>query len=262
MFARRWLKNPLWTLLLATCALQFGCGEPVPDLTQAKKCLAEARWTAAVEHLDEALRISPNSGGALILRGQAMIKLRKYSQAVEDLRRGHSLAPSPDSLKSLAEAELAAEHFAEAEALLTPTADQSADLLLLRGTARFELERTDDAIADLRKATELNSDLHEAWRCLGLVYVKKGDYRQADDCLSQSIALQGNNPLAFWLRSLARSKLGNSGGAEADRTTARELDPTVGFADSAMGQTMLRSVIENKNHSVANEDLNLRGPSE
>jgi eukaryotic-like serine/threonine-protein kinase len=52
------------------------------------------RWDAAVEHLREAVRLDPRSANNLRVLGEALSRLRRYSEAREVFDRGLALAPA------------------------------------------------------------------------------------------------------------------------------------------------------------------------
>jgi Flp pilus assembly protein TadD len=111
---------------------------------------------------------------------------------------------------------------------------------------------------DFQRAVKLAPDNGEALLYLGAVLIERGDFVRAEDCLTQSIRVQPSNPKAFWLRATARERLNRSEVAESDRATARELDPSFKFAESAMGQNLLRTVTEDKNTLLPIDSLNPR----
>ncbi len=64
----------------------------------------------------------------------------------------------------------------------------------------------------------------EGWKDAGNAAFKRGQYREAADCYSRSLALQPSC-LAFANRAMARLKLGQAAEAEADCSQALALDP-------------------------------------
>lgn len=73
----------------------------------------------------------------------------------------------------------------------------------------------------------------------GNEYFKAGQYKDAEDCYSQAIAVRSNDPKLFQNRALARIKLSDWLGVEQDGRKAVELDSTSMKAHYYLAQALL-----------------------
>jgi tetratricopeptide (TPR) repeat protein len=180
----------------------------------------------------EALRIDPESPGALALRA-------------------HDRARRNDLIGARADADAALK--------LNP---ETFHALFLRGYLNVVDEKDDDAIADLTAAMRLNATIPSLWQNRADSYVRKGEYLQAIADANRAIELGFKPPQAHQDRAAAYAHLGEYDKALADFTTAIQRapnNPRVWFQRSAlyikMGEAAKATADWEKAHSL---DPNLR----
>ena len=93
-----------------------------------------------------------------------------------------------------------------------------------RGFAYVQKGNSSQAITDLTKVLELDSNYPLAYFYRGLAYNKKGDLDLAIADFTEALKLKPNNTLAYFYRGLAYDKKGDLDLAIADFTKALELD--------------------------------------
>jgi tetratricopeptide (TPR) repeat protein len=87
----------------------------------------------------------------------------------------------------------------------------------------------DRAIADYTESIRLDPKYSYAYMNRGLAYEDgKRDYTRAIADYTEAIKLDSKLALAFYYRGQAKQKVGDARGGDADITTAKDLDPTVG----------------------------------
>lgn len=96
----------------------------------------------------------------------------------------------------------------------------------MRGVAYFRRNSNDRAIADFRKAIEINPRLPQAYNGLGVVYSAKKDHDRAIDHFSKAIRIQPKFGPAYMGRGNAyQNKYATDERAIADCTKATEMNP-------------------------------------
>ncbi|MEZ0229985.1 MAG: tetratricopeptide repeat protein, partial [Planctomycetota bacterium] len=104
-----------------------------------------------------------------------------------------------------------------------------------RGVSYIQLNELDAAIADLRKAVELDPKLSAAWTDLSLALARNSDLPGAIEAATRAIELDGRHPRAWITRGHARRVLRQHAAAFADFTRALDLDPA-GAGDAWFGR--------------------------
>jgi serine/threonine protein kinase/tetratricopeptide (TPR) repeat protein len=141
---------------------------------------------------DEALRIDPESPGALALRSV-------YRGTCGD--RAGSRKDADAALRLNSETFLA---------------------LYVRGF--LEEEKHDESIADLTIALRLNPTISSTWANRANAYLRKGEYRQAIADATRSIEMHFQGYRPYVARAIARGQLGDFQGALADLNKAAGFD--------------------------------------
>jgi tetratricopeptide (TPR) repeat protein/uncharacterized protein (AIM24 family) len=116
---------------------------------KARKELDDGNLKAAVEHLEKAYALSPNSEGVENLLGILYFRLKEYRRAEDIYLKLTRKNPTIFTLRTNL------------------------------GLIYFKEKRYFDSIKELEKATKLKPDYARAHNYLGLVYVELGKYRQA-----------------------------------------------------------------------------------
>ena len=170
-----------------------------PDSAPARLGLCHAAagqqdYEKAVVACTQAIRLAPNSADAFHERGTASLFSQKYDQAVADLNAAIRLG---DSNQALAHS--------------------------LRGRAHSSLKEWGPAIEDFDEAIRLNPKNPHFHIFRGMAYMARRQNRKAIDDFDEALRLQSNLPLAYAQRALARQRMGDTAGAEADRIQAKAL---------------------------------------
>jgi predicted Zn-dependent protease len=154
---------------------------------------------------------------ATLARGQ-----RRYDDAIRDLQAALKMTPrDPDLLAELGATYYYARDFERTVATLQPLlTDRGNDpqLLSMCGEALLELQRVDDAIALLERATSLDSANSGARLALARAYVQKEYYAAAIPLLELEIADDKDGSLHV---QLARAYKGLGNGEKAAELLAR-----------------------------------------
>ncbi len=138
---------------------------------------------------------------------------------------------------------ISAENMDEAIALLqkniTPTSSAVFDFTL--ANIYFQQEEMDKASASYQEAVNKFEKFRRAWKNLGLIYVRSGDFEEAIPALTKVIELGGNDVLTYGLLGFAYSSTDNHLSAEtayraAILLDAHTLDWKMGLARSLFKQ--------------------------
>lgn len=125
----------------------------------------------------------PDSRERRLFRATLARSQRRYDDAVAELQAALKLSPrDPDLLAELGTSYYYARDFEHAVATLQPLLDirrNDPQLLSMCGEALLELQRVDDAITLLERATSLDSTDSAARLALARAYVQKGYYAAA-----------------------------------------------------------------------------------
>jgi tetratricopeptide (TPR) repeat protein len=98
---------------------------------------------------------------------------------------------------------------------------------------RKQYERT---FADYKRALELDPSNALIPYNVGNAYLDSGQPALAAEAFSRAVGLDAGFALAYFNRGIARKRLGDSSGADADFRRTLELDPTAHNARKQLGQ--------------------------
>jgi len=103
----------------------------------------------------------------------------------------------------------------------------SAALYFTLGNIYWQLDRLEDAAAAYQTAVrnDKHPNFRRAWRNLGLVAARLGDYTAALPALTRTVELGGADRLTYGLLGMAYNAVGNSAAAEFAFREAIQLDP-------------------------------------
>jgi tetratricopeptide (TPR) repeat protein len=156
---------------------------------------APARLAKALEHAEQALKVTPDYWALWTVRGTVEFKRKEFARAVDDLSRSLELNPR------------------DFWAACT------------RGLALHELGRSQDALLDLGKALAVNPRFAYGYRSRAIVLHASGKHREAIEDLGRAIELNSRFAEAYHLRGKFRLAAGEQEGGHADLQNAAELDP-------------------------------------
>ena len=98
-----------------------------------------------------------------------------------------------------------------------------------RGSAYHRKGELNLAIDDFTKATELDSELAEAYLNRGIIYGETGDFDKAIDDFTKLIQLIPDDAMAYFYRGLTHGKKGDPRKALTDFTEAIKVNPDDGM---------------------------------
>jgi tetratricopeptide (TPR) repeat protein len=121
------------------------------------------------------------------------------------------LVPVQDDLYREGKAQLEAKHYAEAEAAFSQMleADAPTSSKGYEGLALVEIARKsyDKALANAKKAVELNDESAGAHYALGLAHAYRQDFRNAAPSLEKALSLDPDNAYAHYQLGLVQYRL-------------------------------------------------------
>jgi len=162
----------------------------------------------AIEHLDQAIALSPRSAEFYNLRGIAYSKLGDGERADADFRK------------------------------VTELTSRSAAAHMNRGVDLMRQGQFDRSIEALKYATTVDPKLATAYSNLGTAYQKKGDLDAAIQSYDRAIELRPKYPIAFSNRAYSYFLKGEHDLAIADATRAIALDRRLPMAHANLGHAL------------------------
>jgi predicted Zn-dependent protease len=146
---------------------------------------------AAIAQIDSLIASQPNNPYFEELKGQALVENGRVHDAIPPLRRAIALAPDPTLIRVLL-----------GQALV----------------ATKEPALVEEAVASLRSAVAIDSEIPNAYDQLAMAYGRKGDLADADLASAQAAFNRGNFPTARQLASRAKGRfpIGSPGWVKAD----------------------------------------------
>ncbi len=141
---------------------------------------------AALDALRTALNLSPHNSVSYQILGQALERTEQIDEAAEAYRQAIALNPNySNALNSLGELRLRQGAFDEAEKLfrqaIAAAPDWSTSYVNL-GDVLMKQEQGQAAIAEYRKAINLNGQNSDIWQRLVSAYETEGDFKRANFC--------------------------------------------------------------------------------
>ena len=153
-------------------------------------------WQAIADY-DQVIRLKPTSPIAFTNRGSVFHRLGQYDHAIKDFDQALTLSPN------------------DALALN----DRCLDLAIVGNLP--------EAAGDCERALELAPHATEVLGSRGLLNLKAGRSQAALSDYDQALA--GGKPVAGWLfgRGVAKTRLGDKAGGDADIAAAKRLEPDI-----------------------------------
>ncbi len=163
----------------------------------------------AIDAFTVAIKVNPNYYEAYLLRGINYGKKGKHDLAIEDFIKAITINPNEP------------------------------DAYLGRGLVYVYAYKYDLAIMDFNKAIEIDPDYYDAYRYRGDLYFYKHDYDKAIEdfdkavavnpgaiikSMSDSIAKNPKNFISYYIRGIARDKIGDMERASLDFSEATKID--------------------------------------
>jgi tetratricopeptide (TPR) repeat protein len=190
---------------------------------------------AAFKQLDT----PPDSRERRLIRATLARGQRRYADAIRELEAALKLAPGdPDLLAELGAAYYYARDFDRTVSTLQPllkSRDNDPQLLSMCGEALLELQRIDDAIALLERATSLDSSNSSARLALARAYAQKGYYAAAIPLMEVELSEDTDGSLHIQL-ARAYKGVGNADKAAELLARSEQLQRAAQEKSAAAGQ--------------------------
>ena len=170
-----------------------------PDTLNNRGVLKQSKGDTAGALADYGAAIATNAllASAYINRASLLIEMKRPSEALKDLNNYILLvADNPDVYN-------------------------------LRGRIYLDQGKRELAAADFNRALFLAPGNRDAFLNLGRLFIASREYSRAEETISRVLAVNPDDAEAYLLRSKARDGLGNTAGAQADRTKAKEINPNL-----------------------------------
>ncbi len=220
----------------------------------------------ALADLDRAIQLAPDNAQAYVIRGLANNRRDQKQLAMQDYETALKITPRyPQALANRAALLSEEGRYGQAISDLDESIKADSDNPVAyynRGYAYFARHEYDKALADYDMAIKLEPGMGRAYnnRCLiraitgkdlvaglqdcdtaqklmplnldvrdtrGFIYLKLGDPRLAVKEYDDALDVDPNRPLALYGRGIARSMIGETREADADKAAALTLDPEV-----------------------------------
>lgn len=208
------------------------CIALAPDSYSAWLCRGAARlemgrYEAARSDFDRALRLDPSSPAALFNRALAQKDLGHPREALDDMTAALNLGATETRIyfararlrTQLGDRPGAAEDWRRGLEL-TPS---DATSWIARGVAQLR-QAPEAALADFRRAAELNPRSVEAWNNIASVLAEQiGDTQRAVEAMDRVVELTPQNSTAVATRGVLLARLGRRDAAHRDAQTALSL---------------------------------------
>lgn len=176
-------------------AIEIEEGNAIAHYLLAKADNGQGDGLMCIAHLTKAIMLKDDFLEARLLRAEALVQMRQYKDATEDIDA--ILAQDPE--------------------------EESA--LLLRGQIAEATGETEKAETDYRKVTELNPFNEQAFLCLGRLYITRKELNEAIELFTEAIELNPGFAQAYHERGRAKLLNGDKEGSMEDMKKGLELDP-------------------------------------
>jgi protein O-GlcNAc transferase len=208
--------------------------QKAPDFVHALHLLGAIRsrrgnHAEGLKLIDAALRIEPESAALYNSRGNILVALQRFNEALASFESATTLDPRSavafgnrgSVLRELGQFDAAITSYEKAIAL----DPNDAEAFYNRGGALEELQRFDEAVASYDRAIARKPDYAEAFSNRGTALQALGRLSEAIRSYNQAIALQANFPEALCNRGTAFHKMKNFDEAIASYDEAISLKP-------------------------------------
>jgi tetratricopeptide (TPR) repeat protein len=160
---------------------------------------SDAAWyDLAIEALDEAIKLNPNSGGAFANRAEVHLKKSEYDSAAQDFDEAIRLDPNLEAVWSG------------------------------RCWTRTMLGTLQAALQDCNKALQSEPNNAATYDSRGLIYLKMGQLGAAIDDYTSALRFAPKLASALYGRELAKLKQGDAAGSDADMSAAKTIQGNIG----------------------------------
>jgi tetratricopeptide (TPR) repeat protein len=202
--------------------------------------LKQRNFDQAIADYSAVISREPSHISAIVNRGVAHLKNHELDAAIADFdtaRRmdGDSYAARINKSLALLEKGDVSGARAEADSAMAvhPTYFWSHNLqCLIMASTRQDLA---GAERECNEAQRISGNNYAVFHSVGLVKYQMGQYREAVAAYDKFIKAEPNEPVALYMRGLAKRRLGDAAGADRDLAASRALDPKVEAIYSSLG---------------------------
>lgn len=201
-------------------------------LEEGEDCYEEGDFEAALDRFDRAVAMSPQSADAHNSRGNALMMLGRYEDALASFES--ALGLEPGFVKAvLNRAELLIDHLGRPEEGLTVCERllkrpleiiDAADVYFIKSKAALTVGDLRVALAMADKAIDLATDRPEFIALRGGILFEQGNYRKALAALDEAIRLAQDDPDSHYRRGLTLEKIGRDEEAREAFAHAARID--------------------------------------
>lgn len=176
-------------------AIEIEEGNAMAHYLLGKADDSQGNGIMCIAHLTKAIMLKEDFMEARLLRAEALVKMRQYKEAMEDIEA--ILAQDPE--------------------------DEAA--LLLRGKIKEATQDEEAAEEDYRLVTELNPFNEQAFLYLGQLYINRKQLTEAIELFTEAIELNPDFSTAYHERGRAKLLNGDKESATEDMKRGMELNP-------------------------------------
>ena len=193
----------------------------------AQSCLWAGQYQCALDGFRQILTTQPNSAAAHVLIGEALDGLGKTQEAITEFQRAVQVAPHEPNVHfglgflywKTQDYKKAQEEF---QAELANVGD-SAQAWAYLGDTEMKLGNREKAALDLNKAIQLHSDIRLAYIDRGILLLEEKKYKDAIADFRKAIEIDPGQPDAHYRLARVYQALGESSEAEKEFALVRQL---------------------------------------
>jgi tetratricopeptide (TPR) repeat protein len=215
-------------------------------IQQGEFWLIRGRYETALQAFDTALREDPSASAALFGRGQSLVKLQRFQDAIgsldEYLKKGGPGSASLYQLRGLVETKLGQYPRAIDDFTLSLTLQTSADTYRQRGWAYLANQAPKPALADFTQALRMDPKDADAYTGRGLARLNFGQYVLA--VADAEAAVRQDSATPRLLLNAARIYSQASGRLRAEAQRDKRLQPPECLQYRDRSVQMLRQALE------------------
>jgi tetratricopeptide (TPR) repeat protein len=205
---------------------------------RGKIAVAEARPFDSLRYLNRAILLNRNYPAAYRNRAAALIEVRHYDDALNDLEQAVATADGDAQLLILrgrvhrydGKHQAAVQDFSAALEI----APENGEAYAGRGLAQLERGRVQDALSDCDMAVTFAPEHAPAYLCRARAYLRLGQPVQVSTNVSQALELDPDMADAYFVRAQLAEEAGDIEAATAEYRAALKLDPLMQDARTAL----------------------------
>ncbi len=240
-------------------AVQLLPSSAAPLNGRGKIAAAQARPFASLRYLNRAILLNRNYPAAYRNRAAALIEVRHYADALNDLEQASATAEGDAQLLVLrgqvnsyrGQHEEAVQDFSAALEI----GPENGEAYAWRGLAQLERGRTQEALGDCDMAVTFAPEHAPAYLCRARAYLRLGQPVQVSTNVSLALEREPEMAEAYLVRAQLAEEAGDIDGAAAEYRTVLKLDPLMEDA-----RTALRRLGETAESAVALPEITVGEP--